>query len=84
MWIKAIRGRPLRERFVKSVVTRYGLRSLNALPRPLQSCLNAGGTHLWLVELYRRLRKDYEVYTETSKAMIYGALIRLMLRRKAA
>lgn len=45
----------------------------------------------WIVERtfgwlnrYRRLRKDYEVYTETSEAMIYGALIRLMLRRKAA
>ena len=45
----------------------------------------------WIVERtfgwlnrYRRLSKDYEVYTETSEAMIYGALIRLMLRRKVA
>jgi len=45
----------------------------------------------WIVERtvgwlnrYRRLSKDYELYTETSEAMIYGALIRLMLRRKAA
>ncbi|MBD1918036.1 IS5/IS1182 family transposase, partial [Phormidium sp. FACHB-322] len=28
--------------------------------------------------------KDYEVYTELSEAMIYGALIRLMLKRAAA
>lgn len=45
----------------------------------------------WIVERtfgwlnrYRRLSKDYEVYTDSSEAMIYGALIRLMLRRKAA
>lgn len=45
----------------------------------------------WIVERtfgwlnrYRRLSKDYEVYTELSEAMIYGALIRLMLKRAAA
>ncbi len=32
----------------------------------------------------RRMSKDYEVYTESSEAMIYRALIRLMLRRLTA
>ena len=42
----------------------------------------------WMVEptfgwlnRYRRLSKDYELYTEISQAMIYGALIRIMLSR---
>jgi putative transposase len=42
----------------------------------------------WVVERtfgwlnrYRRLSKDYELYTEISEAMIYGALIRIMLSR---
>ncbi len=45
----------------------------------------------WIVERsfgwmnrYRRLSKDYEVYTESSEAMIYGSFIRLMVRRLAA
>lgn len=45
----------------------------------------------WIVERtfgwlnrFRRLSKDYEVYSEVSEAMIYGALIRLMVRRMAA
>jgi transposase len=45
----------------------------------------------WIVERtfgwlnrFRRLSKDYEVYCEGSEAMIYGALIRLMVRRLAA
>jgi hypothetical protein len=29
------------------------------------------------------LSKDYEVYSEVSEAMIYGALLRLMVRRLA-
>ena len=33
---------------------------------------------------YRRLSKDYELYCEMSEAMIYGAMIRLMLKRLAA
>lgn len=42
----------------------------------------------WIVERtfgwlnrFRRLSKDYELYTHLSEAMIYGSLIRLMLRR---
>jgi len=42
----------------------------------------------WVVERtfawfgnYRRLSKDYEVLTETSEAMIYAAMIHVMLRR---
>ena len=33
---------------------------------------------------YRRLSKDYELYIDHSEGMIYGALIRLILRRLAA
>ena len=39
-------------------------------------------TFAWLGD-YRRLSKDYEVLTETSEAMIYAAMVRLMLRRLA-
>ncbi len=45
----------------------------------------------WIVERtfgwlnrFRRLSKDYELYTEVSEAMIYGSLIRLMVKRLAA
>jgi putative transposase len=45
----------------------------------------------WIVERtfgwlnrFRRLSKDYEVYSEVSEAMIYGSLLRLMLRRLTA
>jgi transposase len=42
----------------------------------------------WIVERtfgwlnrFRRLSKDYEVYSKVGEAMIYGTLMRLMLRR---
>lgn len=42
----------------------------------------------WIVERtfgwlnrFRRLSKDYELYSEHSEAMIYGSMIRLMTRR---
>jgi putative transposase len=45
----------------------------------------------WIVERtfgwlnrFRRLSKDYETYSETSEAMIYSALTRLMLKRLVA
>lgn len=45
----------------------------------------------WIVERifgwlnrFRRLSKDYEVYSELSEEMIYGSLLRLMLRRLVA
>ncbi|MEO0354186.1 MAG: IS5/IS1182 family transposase, partial [Cyanobacteria bacterium P01_A01_bin.3] len=37
----------------------------------------------WL-NRFRRLSKDFELYTEMSEAMIFGSLIRLMTRRMAA
>lgn len=42
----------------------------------------------WIVERtfgwlnrFRRLSKDYELYAQASEAMIYGSLIRLMVKR---
>ena len=40
-------------------------------------------TFAWLYK-YRRLSKDYEYLTDTSEAMIYIAMIHLMVRRIAA
>lgn len=44
----------------------------------------------WIVERtfgwlnrFRRLSKDYELYSEMSEGMIYGSLVRLMTRRLA-
>ena len=39
-------------------------------------------TFAWLGR-YRRLSKDYEQLPETSEAMIYAAMVHLMLRRLA-
>ena len=41
------------------------------------------GTFGWL-NRFRRLSKDYELYTELTEAMIYSSLIRLMLKRMAS
>ena len=45
----------------------------------------------WIVERtfgwlnrFRRLSKDYELYAASSEVMIYGSLIRLMIRRLAS
>lgn len=45
----------------------------------------------WIVERtfgwlnrFRRLSKDYELYCDVSEAMVYGSLLRLMLRRLVA
>lgn len=44
----------------------------------------------WIVERtfgwlnrFRRLSKDYELYSEVSEVMIYGALLKVMLKRLA-
>lgn len=46
--------------------------------------------HRWVVERtfgwvdrYRRLSKDYERLTESSQALIYAAMIRIMIKRLA-
>lgn len=46
--------------------------------------------HRWVVERtfgwlgrYRRLSKDYEGLTESSQALIYAAMIRIMIKRMA-
>ena len=46
--------------------------------------------HRWVVERtfgwlgrYRRLSKDYEGLTESSQALIYAAMIKIMIRRLA-
>ena len=46
--------------------------------------------HRWVVERtfgwfgrYRRLSKDYEGLTESSQALIYAAMIRIMVKRLA-
>ncbi len=46
--------------------------------------------HRWIVERtfgwlgrYRRLSKDYEGLTESSQALIYAAMIHIMVRRMA-
>jgi putative transposase len=46
--------------------------------------------HRWIVERtfgwlyrFRRLSKDYEVLPETSEALIYAAMVRIMLQRLA-
>ena len=39
-------------------------------------------TFAWLGK-YRRLSKDYEALTDTSEAMIYAAMVHLMIRRLA-
>ena len=46
--------------------------------------------HRWIVERtfgwlgrYRRLSKDYEGLTESSQALIYAAMIRIMVKRLA-
>ena len=45
----------------------------------------------WIVERtfgwlnrFRRLSKDYELHSEISEVMVYGALLKVMLRRLAA
>jgi len=40
-------------------------------------------TFAWLGR-YRRLSKDYEAQTESSAAMVYVAMIQIMLRRESA
>jgi transposase len=55
------------------------------------SCIFEPLPKRWIVERtfgwlnrFRRLSKDYEMYSEVSEAMIYGFLIRLMVKRLAA
>ena len=84
LWVDGgYRGAPLAEwvtarfRFVLQVVLRgEEQRGFVVLPRRWV----VERTFAWL-NLHRRLSKDYEGLTETSEAMIYIAMTRLMLRR---
>ena len=51
-------------------------------PKALLYCWVVERTFAWLGR-YRRLSKDYEQLPESSEAMIYAAMRRLMLRRLA-
>ncbi len=60
-------------------------KSSNEPHRVLSNYLNDGllnAMHGWL-NRFRRLSKDYEVYSDVSEAMIYGSLIQLMVKRLA-
>ena len=70
-WVRA------RFRFVLQVVLR-GEEQLGFVVLPRRWVVER--TFAWL-NLHRRLSRDYEVLTETSEAMIYIAMTRLMLRR---
>jgi putative transposase len=74
-----------------------GSRTISAESQRIWASQNCGSTQFemlpkrWIVERSfgwlnrsRRLSKDYELYTQSSEAMIYGSFIRLMTRRLAA
>ena len=53
-------------------------------PKASAYCQDVGSWSVPLLGRYRRLSKDYEQLPESSEAMIYAAMRRLMLRRLAA
>ena len=65
-----------RQRWYEFIVTYTDVKGFQVLPRRWVVERTFG----WLTH-YRRLSKDYEVLTETSEAMVYAALTRVMLRR---
>ena len=67
-----------RQRWYEFIVTYTDVKGFQVLPRRWV----VEHTFGWLTH-YRRLSKDYEQLPETSKAMIYAAMVRLMLRRLA-
>jgi len=72
-WVRNTHG------WILEIVKRdKGVKGFQVLPRRWV----VDRTFAWLAD-YRRLSKDYEVLTETSEAMIYVAMIRLMVRRLA-
>lgn len=72
-WVLALAG------WVFAVITRPDdVQGFSVLPRRWV----VERTFAWLGR-YRRLSKDYEELTETSEAMIYAAMVRLMVRRLA-
>jgi putative transposase len=75
-WVRELRTR--RKLRLEVVKRREGQRGFEVLPRRWV----VERTFAWL-GFHRRLSKDYEALPETSEAMIYVAMIRLMLARLA-
>jgi len=75
-WVRQLRTR--RKLRLEVVKRREGQRGFEVLPRRWV----VERTFAWL-GFHRRLSKDYEALPETSEAMIYVAMIRLMLARLA-
>ena len=75
-WVRGLR--PRRKLRLEVVSRQPGQKGFTVLPRRWV----VERTFAWL-GFHRRLSKDYEALPETSEAMIYVAMVRLMLARLA-